>query len=961
MTAIANDHKIILLSDHAGAGKSTTFRNLAVKLKKKLPNHWISYIDLKQYLSIYEKFELKIKKFEDKLTEFEKTAKQYKKVEYSAKKTLKSNSSLDRFELNIAANVKNNLIIDIMLEVLDNSYEIEKKVFTHLFRTNKVVFFFDGVDEISSKFNNFFIRLINGVRKTTENQQWIATRPQYVKDLKKKFNQKAYKLLPYDDRMRIEFISNFLNSFDNKIREKLKENTENNVNNQENAENNVNNEELTETQIQTLQTTTNNHQKSNQNKTDEILSILASFTSRYNNFDSPLMLQMIAELYVNNRIIKTNANLYSIYDQLIEMKIDVLSDKGKIAAKDRDNRKAKFTVWQVHQVYALKLMYPNGSFTDHFTRMEGNINQLQLIKTWETKEKNEWTPQAILRFGLLTVENKGGKHEFPNFVHRTFAEYFVTQFLIHNIFDLDDDDEKLSKEEMLRFKFLVANRRESQFIESYLENRDARHFCDKIYNLTVTDEMKAFFNDKKIQKARLKLVKWFSTDERFLKELKDENNETIFQLYFKFFLYDLIELVDIYEKSFTRVEIKKIKGKSKKSEDNFGVFDNFGESSNTSADDVRLQATILEISLRTKEVSIKMMEVSARTSASSGRKAEASAKNQQKVIKYMEKSNRIQSKIIKYGIRGKKPIEIVKLPYPGTEWIHYTGYPIKDPENFDKFDEIENFARKTATETDEELERLKNDCKKLFKLLCFIERVEIPQTDLKDFMKHFFAQISDYSFRSTIFGNKVLKISENRKDTEVIWKDFLKIDFVKDTILSTSTNNEYVDNIEQFFKKLEAILCNDDENLKIEKKFKILFMNIFMRSCSFAKLKSLYNKKYENDTKLDLQNYFIQHAVNFIHQVSDLMIDSDLIYNFENFLREIFFLDDDNENGRNQLRTFLEMRAFREDFRGHSVFSLMAREFRNFGNEKYKKMEKVLMNLAVTAGLTEDEVKLLYF
>jgi predicted ATP-dependent serine protease len=41
--AAAGLSKLFLLSDHAGAGKSTTMRQLAVRIKEKLPDHWVTF------------------------------------------------------------------------------------------------------------------------------------------------------------------------------------------------------------------------------------------------------------------------------------------------------------------------------------------------------------------------------------------------------------------------------------------------------------------------------------------------------------------------------------------------------------------------------------------------------------------------------------------------------------------------------------------------------------------------------------------------------------------------------------------------------------------------------------------------------------------------------------------------------------------------------------------------------
>lgn len=40
--------RFFILSDHAGTGKTTIFKNYAIRLKNGNSNHWVSYIDLKR-------------------------------------------------------------------------------------------------------------------------------------------------------------------------------------------------------------------------------------------------------------------------------------------------------------------------------------------------------------------------------------------------------------------------------------------------------------------------------------------------------------------------------------------------------------------------------------------------------------------------------------------------------------------------------------------------------------------------------------------------------------------------------------------------------------------------------------------------------------------------------------------------------------------------------------------------
>jgi hypothetical protein len=61
------ESKVFILSSVAGEGKSSTFRNFALKLKEKNPQNWIQFVDLKNHFEAYKKGEtIDLKKSEKK-------------------------------------------------------------------------------------------------------------------------------------------------------------------------------------------------------------------------------------------------------------------------------------------------------------------------------------------------------------------------------------------------------------------------------------------------------------------------------------------------------------------------------------------------------------------------------------------------------------------------------------------------------------------------------------------------------------------------------------------------------------------------------------------------------------------------------------------------------------------------------------------------------------------------------
>ncbi|KAG5678822.1 hypothetical protein PVAND_008456 [Polypedilum vanderplanki] len=434
----AKETKIFLLSDGAGAGKTTMMEQLAIKIKENCSRNWIAIIDLKSHLGVYEKY---------------KNEKFY------------LNSSDDE-----KLHVKN-AIVKILIEIFSLVDEFEMKVFEHLFMTNCVVLLFDGFDEIAPKFEEFFITLIVSINKLTDNQQWIATRPQHDDNLKQKFSQNiSYKLLPFDENETKNFITEYMRfqsfSGDYKIIMKLIDN----------------------------------------------LRI----------FQNALMLTMIVDLYIAGRLSIENFNNFSLYEATIELKKDILAKKGEIPNRD-SNINSKCNLWEVHQIYALKTVLNAEQFEDFFNekffdrensydkydKKMIDISQLQIFKKWK-KEKLKWSAEAISRSGFLTIFNWNTDKEYNQFIHRTYAEFFVAVFLIENITEAIEEGDELNDNEFeMRMKLATfffndyckseSTRRYEvvhNFIFDFLSSQSKKIiFCEKFYDFLERAETSKFIQN----------------------------------------------------------------------------------------------------------------------------------------------------------------------------------------------------------------------------------------------------------------------------------------------------------------------------------------------------------------------------------------------------------------------------------------------------------------------------------
>ena len=155
--------KVILLADEPKAGKTSTFKSIATRLKAKFVDKWIVFIDHKHHADVYRTC---------------------KSVECNQQK-LSSFISQDVLQL----------------------IEFEQKIFEEFFIEGRVIVLLE-MNVFYQEILDFAVRL----KELSQNQLWIATWPQHANKLELAFHTKSFKLVPFDDENRREFFENFLNS-----------------------------------------------------------------------------------------------------------------------------------------------------------------------------------------------------------------------------------------------------------------------------------------------------------------------------------------------------------------------------------------------------------------------------------------------------------------------------------------------------------------------------------------------------------------------------------------------------------------------------------------------------------------------------------------------------------------------------------------------------------------------------
>jgi hypothetical protein len=376
--------KIFILSSLAGEGKSSSFENFALELKEKNPENWIQFVDLKKHSEAYKKG---------------------KKIDLE-----------DPEEL-----------LNFLMKNLMNLNKLESEIFRELFNLSRVTFLWDGIDEISPLYKDFMLDLTSIIKKTSNNFQFISTRPQFSKDFREKFNVKAHKLIPLGKSSRFEFLTKSIApSFNKSIEEFWKKVLKISGGNFDN--------------FLLMKYSSNFYQENSKlfsliEKAETILDSLAKSEQTENSITNPLLLRMLSEILSDEEFDEnSNLDFYSIYDIFIDKKLELTRQKGENVGKNIDKvlKSSKVNLMQVYQAFALKHIFED-FLEDPLQAKKFKISELQIMK-----EISKLNGSLISRFGILDANSE---LDFT-FVHQTFAEFLVVKFLIDNFEDFNATEPK---------------------------------------------------------------------------------------------------------------------------------------------------------------------------------------------------------------------------------------------------------------------------------------------------------------------------------------------------------------------------------------------------------------------------------------------------------------------------------------------------------------------------------------
>lgn len=276
-------------------------------------------------------------------------------------------------------NIDKELIIRLSLEIINPETKLEEALFKNLFSNNKVILLVDDIDEIEPKLADFFIKVLGWIAAKSKNMLWISTCPVFLSKLEEHLRGNLYRFDPNYSPYQQKIITRFLKEF----------------------------------------------------KNDDLIpdgqtSFISSLEDRKNGKHYSIMncgmIRAIIETYVKDRAVfkEGTVNFYSIFEQIYTKQKNIFN---KYIMDKPSNPFESFSIYKVQQVYALKSIFSN--------HHEVQLKDLAIMKHWK-REERKWTKEMIGRRGFISFDGD----DF-HFIHYSYAEFFVAEYLISYVFSYD--------------------------------------------------------------------------------------------------------------------------------------------------------------------------------------------------------------------------------------------------------------------------------------------------------------------------------------------------------------------------------------------------------------------------------------------------------------------------------------------------------------------------------------------
>jgi len=272
----------------------------------------------------------------------------------------------------------------------------------------RLVIMLDGFDEISPFYKETVIDLVQALRQTAVEQLWVTTRPHLREQLEDKLQQLSYTLEPFSENNQVEFLTKFwsLKDWFTETNDKEEE--------KEKSKLEIYAEEL-------------------------IKKLSESISDKDRQFTGiPLQTRLLAEAYdekartfyrsdKSKPEISDKLDLLWLYETFVERKYDIYQEEklqvsvNKAAAKEQREHDLK-SMRLDYQLLALKMLFNEG----------------QVALCQKSKECS-FSAEKLTRIGIVQKICEGKL----NFIHRTFAEYYVADCLVNSLTEGKNNSEQI--------------------------------------------------------------------------------------------------------------------------------------------------------------------------------------------------------------------------------------------------------------------------------------------------------------------------------------------------------------------------------------------------------------------------------------------------------------------------------------------------------------------------------------
>jgi len=342
-------------------------------------------------------------------------------------------------------------------EVLKLESHLEKELFKKTFEGNgvtKLVVMVDGFDEISPSYKKTVIDMLQVLKQTSLEQLWVTTRPHLRKDLEDNLQQLSYTLQPFSEVEQLEFLKKLW--------------------------------------LQHLDPEATDHDRLRIYATALIRNLAHSISDKDIQFTGiPLQIRMLAEAFEEEFIsfymseksepeLPRKLELLELYKRFIDRKYEIYYEE-----------KCKTPVGNVALEVLRQNIFEQLQRKHQLVALEELITEDQVTLLQNDKHPS-FSDEDLFRVGIAQRNNESK----PQFIHRTFAEYFVAQFLIKELRNKSEENTQvqdiLFKTILLRTEFEVTR----SFLNALLKGFQPSKETLKDYGKKL-DEM---WNEKEIHR-----------------------------------------------------------------------------------------------------------------------------------------------------------------------------------------------------------------------------------------------------------------------------------------------------------------------------------------------------------------------------------------------------------------------------------------------------------------------------